>query len=79
MENLEITMKGWNLASSVSQALPFTLDTAQPSALVMNEDVAVAGRDDGHHELAREGEEGDADKEFNYVNDDKDLNEMYLL
>ena len=72
-------MKGWNLASSVSQALPFSLDTAQPSKLVMNEEIAVAGCDDGHHELAREGEEGDADKEFNFVNNDENLNEMYLL
>ena len=29
LENLEITLKGWNFATIVYQALPFTLDTIQ--------------------------------------------------
>ena len=80
LENLEITLKGWNLMTSVFQALPFTSNTSQTDRRVMHEKASAAdGWDQGDKELFREGEDEDADMEFNYVKNDDDLDEMYLI
>merc|ERR1712179_168047 len=50
LENLKITLKGWNMATSVFQALPFTRDTAQPVGEVVNNETAAGGCDEGHQE-----------------------------
>ena len=77
LENLEITLKGWNFATSVSQALPFTLDAIQ-NMMNMPENVAddCNGGDRGQ---MRFGENEDADKEFNFVMKIDDFDNMYLL
>ena len=79
LENLEITLKGWNMATSVFQALPFTHDTAQPVGGVVNNEAAADSCNEGHQELYREGENADADKEFNFVKNDNDFDNLYLL
>ena len=80
LENLEITLKGWNLMTSVFQALPFTSNTSQTDRMVMHGKASAAdGWDQGDKELFREGEDEDADMEFNYVKNDDDLDEMYLI
>ena len=79
LENLKITLKGWNMATSVFQALPFTHDTAQSIGGVVNNETAADGRDEGHQELFRERGEEDADKEFNFVKNDNDLDDLYLI
>ena len=45
MENLKITLKGWNLAMSVSKALPFTCSVTQLDMMNVHKD-AVDGCDD---------------------------------
>ena len=79
LENLKITLKGWNMATSVFQALPFTRDTAQPVGGVVNNDTAAGICDEGHQELFRERGEEDADKEFNFVENDNDFDDLYLI
>ena len=79
LENLKITLKGWNMATSVFQALPFTRDTAQPVGGVVDNDTAAGGCDEGHQELFRERGEEDADKEFNFVENDNDFDDLYLI
>ena len=79
LENLEITLKGWNLARSIFQALPFTSDTTQQD--MMNEHRYADGGGMENKGQIREGEDEDADREFNYVitneNDSSDF--LYLL
>ena len=79
LENLEITLKGWNMMTSVSQALQFTRNTGQSGMMAMHGKAAAAGPDEGDRKLFREGEDEDADKEFNFVKNDDDVDEMYLL
>ena len=79
MENLEITLKGWNMMTSVSQALQFTRNTGQPGMMAMHGKAAAAGPNEGDRKLLREREDEDADKEFNYVKNDDNFDEMYLL
>ena len=73
LENLEITLKGWNFATSVYQASPFTVDTIQNN---MNAADDYKGGDGGQ---LRYGENEDADKEFNFVMNIDDFDNMYLL
>ena len=79
LENLEITLKGWNMMTSVSQALLFTRNPAQPDKMVMYGKAAADGLEEGDRKLFGEREDEDADKEFNFVKNDDDLEEMYLL
>ena len=67
------------MATSVFQALPFTYGTAQSAEEVMNKEAAVDGCYEGHQELFREGEDDDADKEFNFVKNDNDFDDLYLI
>ena len=73
LENLEITLKGWNFATSMYQASPFTVDTIQNN---MNAADDYKGGDGGQ---LRYGENEDADKEFNFVMNVDDFDNMYLL
>ena len=76
LENLEITLKGWNLAKSKFQAMSFTHAISQSTEV--QTDTAV-GYDEGEKELIREGENEDADIEFNCVTKDYDFDDLYLL
>ena len=67
------------MATSVFQALPFIHNTAQPIEVDVNKEAAVDGCYEGHQELFREGEDDDADKEFNFVKNDNDFDNMYLI
>ena len=77
LENLEITLKGWNLTRSVFQASTFAhLTTEQDNlALHMKTD---CGQYEGGNEASREGED-DPDKDFNFVKNDDDCDNLYLL
>ena len=78
LENLEITLKGWNLATSVYQAMSLTYEATQQDM----KDVqmyAVDGCASGNKELVGEGEDEDADREFNFVMKDDHIDELYLL
>merc|ERR1719233_2650572 len=59
LENLEITMKGWNLAKSKYQVLPLTHAISQSNQVPMQTGVA-AECDEGEQGLNREGENEDA-------------------
>ena len=77
LENLKIEMEGWNLSKSEFQAMPFTLNTTQLDKMVMN--VQTDGGDKRSKEFSREGEEADADYDFNYVMNIDNFDELYLL
>ena len=76
LENLEITMKGWNLAKSKYQVLPFTHAISQNNQVPMQ---TYTGHEEGNMGLSWEGENEDADIEFNFVIKDKDFDDLYLL
>ena len=77
LENLEITMKGWNFTRSVSQASPFIHLTTQQDKLSLHMNT-VNGWYEGGKEVNREGED-DPDKDFNFVKNDDDCDNIYLL
>ena len=80
LENLKITLKGWNLAMSVSQALPFTCSVTQLNMMNVHKDAVDGCDEQGNKGQIREGEDEDADREFNFVmKNDNDFDEMYLL
>ena len=78
LENLEITMKGWNLASSVHKAMSLTYEATQQDMKDVHM-YAVDGHDVGNKELVGEGENEDADQEFNFVMKDDHIDKSYLL
>ena len=82
LENLEITLKGWNLTKSMFQASLFTHSTNQQDKLCLQMK-AVDGWLEGFKEVIREGEDedvtGEADKEFNLIKNDDDFDNIYLL
>ena len=78
LENLEITLKGWNLVKSVCQALPFTHAISQKNQMPVEINTAD-GYAEGDMGFNREGANEDADFEFNFVIKDKDFDDIYLL
>ena len=66
------------MARSMFQALPFTSDISQQD--MMNVHRYAVGGDMENKGQIREGEDEDADREFNFVmKNDNDFDEMYLL
>ena len=63
LENLKITLKGWNLTKCVS----FTCNAAKEDMMKVNKDAADGCEKQGYKGQFREGEDEDADKEFNFV------------
>ena len=78
LENLEITLKGWNLVQSKFQALPFTHAISQKNQMPVENNTA-GGYAEGDMGFNREGENEDADIEFNFVIKDNDFDDIYLL
>ena len=82
LENLEITLKGWNLTRSMFQASLFTHSTNQQDKLCLQMK-AVDGWLEGFKEVIREGEDEDvtgaADRDFNLIKHDDDFDNIYLL
>ena len=79
---MEITLKGWNLTRSMFQASPFTHDTNQQDRLSLHMK-AVDGSHEGFKEVFREGEvedvTGAADGDFNFIKNDVNSDNIYLL
>ena len=78
LENLEITLKGWNLVQSKFQALPFTHAISQKNQMPV-ENITAGGYGEGDMGFNREGENENADFEFNFVMKENDFDDIYLL